>query len=269
MKHTLKKALIIPFLFLSLGINPQKIQAQPTETSSDTIKESPFSSLKMPDLPDGGEPVGRRKGGAGRPECPAGLTNLTAIVPGKEGKSFSASTTSENTSFWFYFPQVPSTVQYGEFILQEVSSSSDTEPEEKDIFRQQLTLPSESGFIGVSLPKLPQYALKENTKYHVYLKVFCDNPEKVPEYFYVDTFFKRVAITPELKNQLEKDSAKYKVFAANNLWVDTLDNLAQLRRKNPDNAIIQRDWIELLKVIDLGNIARNPIVKYYEFKNEK
>ena len=51
----------------------------------------------MPELPDAGEPVGRRKGGAGRPECPAALTNLTAIVPGKEGKSFLTSTTSEHT----------------------------------------------------------------------------------------------------------------------------------------------------------------------------
>lgn len=264
MKIKLKKAFILSLLLLT--INPQTVKAQPPESTADTVKKTPFSSLKVPELPDDGEPVGRRKGGAGRPECPAGLTNLTAIVPGKEGKSFLTSTTSEHTTFWFYFPQVPSSVQYGEFILQEVSSNSDSDEEEKDIYRKSLILPSQSGFIGVSIPKQPQYALKENTIYHVYFKAFCGNPQTVPEYFYVDAFFKRVAKTPELTTQLEKQPDNYKAYAANQNWVDTLHHLAQLRRQNPDNAIIQQDWIELLKVVNLENIARNPIVEYYDFK---
>lgn len=266
MKKTLKKTLILPLLLINLTITPQPIQAKPTESSPENLKKTPFPSLKMPELPDAGEPVGRRKGGADRPECPAALTNLTAIVPGKEGKSFLTSTTSEHTTFWVYLPQVPNSVQYGEFILQEVSSNSKEENVETDIFRQQLTLPTQSGFIGISLPKLPQYAFKKGINYHWYFKVFCGNPQKIPEYFYVDAFFKRVAKTPELTSQLEKQPNNYKVYAANQHWVDTLHNLAQLHRQNPDNAIVQRDWIELLKAIDLENISRTPIVEYYEFE---
>ena len=237
MKINLKNIIFLPLLLINLTFYQQEIQAQ-----------NHSSSLKMPDLPDGGEPVGRRKGGAGRPECPAALTNLTAIVPGKGNKSFLGSTTSENTTFWVYFPQVKETVEYGEFILQEISNQPGSEGEEKDVFRQQLKLPNKSGFIGISLPKLPQYALKERRKYHIYFKVFCGNPQTTPEYFYVDAFLKKIAKTPELT------------------WYDTLHKLALLRRQNPNNAKIQRDWIQLLKVADLENIAKNPIVEYYELK---
>lgn len=266
MKSQIKKTLILPLLLINLTINPQQIQAKPTESTPETVKKMPFPSLQTPELPDAGKAVGSRKGNANGPECPAALTNLTAIVPSKEGKSFLTSTTSEHATFWVYFPQVPNTVEYGEFILQEVSSNSKEDNVDKDIFRQILALPTQSGFIGVSLPKLPQYAFKEGTSYRWYFKVFCGVPKKTPDYFYVDAFFTRVAKTPELISQLEKQPNNYKVYAENLHWVDTLHNLAELHRQNPDNAIIQRDWIELLKMINLGNIARTPIVEYYDFK---
>ncbi|MEM9924473.1 MAG: DUF928 domain-containing protein [Cyanobacteria bacterium P01_D01_bin.50] len=266
MKITQKKTFFLPLLLINLIINPQQIQAKPTDSTPGIVKKTPFSSLQIPELADPDQPLGRRKGVASAPECPQALTNLTAIVPGKEGKSFLTSTTSEHATFWVYFPDVPNTIEYGEFILQKVSSNSKEDNPKTNIFRQKLALPTQSGFIGVSLPKLPQYAFKEGINYRWYFKVFCGNPEKSPSYSYVDATFKRVAKTPELTSQLEEQPNDYKVFAANQHWVDTLHSLGELHHQNSDNAIIQRDWIELLKVIDLGNIARTPIVEYYDFK---
>ncbi|MGD1874231.1 MAG: DUF928 domain-containing protein [Mastigocoleus sp.] len=237
-------------------------QEKNQQSNTNTIKNTRFPNFKLPPISDGGAPTGRRKGGAGRPECPAAIAGITALVPGVGGKSVLASTVAENSSYWVYIPQLPKETRYGEFVLQEVSPDGD----EEDIFRTRLTLPEKSGIIGITPPQKPQYLLKEGNKYHMYFKVYCGNPEEKPEYFYVDAWIQRVRISSQLKSQLKGQPEDYVSYAKYNIWQDTISNLAELRSQSPQNQAIKRDWVDLLTAVGLEEVTQAEIVKRYYFQ---
>lgn len=95
------------------------------------------------------------------------------------------------------------------------------------------------------------------------MKVYCGDPKSSSDNFYVDAWVQRVAIAPELQNQLKAKPGDYVAYAANNIWYDTLTNLAELRRNSPQNVVINRDWVELLKSVGLEDLAQTPIVQHY------
>ena len=214
-------------------------------------------------MPRDGAPTGRRRAGAGRsPECPSSLIHLTALVPGDEGKSFLASTVAENPTFWFYVPQLPETIHSGEFVLQMLSGK-----DVQNIYQIPLTLSGKSGIISITPPAQPQYFLKADKKYHWYFHVYCGDPEKTSDNFYVDGFVQRQVLTQALENQLKTAKPKeYIAYSANNIWYDALTNLGQLRRANPQNTTINKDWVDLLNTIGLQDIAKEPIIQDYHLE---
>ncbi|NJL10345.1 MAG: DUF928 domain-containing protein [Calothrix sp. SM1_7_51] len=142
----------------------------------------PFYLSKQPQLPPTGPQTGRRRAGAGRPECAVELTGITALVPGFEetntasnkiSKSILASTVSAHPTFWVYIPQLPSSVYFAEFELQVLENDG----KQKDLYRAPLTLTSKPGIIGITPAKTPEYSLEKGKKYHWYLKVYCGNPK--------------------------------------------------------------------------------------------
>jgi hypothetical protein len=223
-------------------------------------------------LPDNGTPTGRRRGGTGRDGCPALNTPITALVPGEEttgevqegnstkssSKSFLAITVAEYPSFWIYLPDLPTNLRTGEFVLQDRDGN--------DVYRSPITLPETPGIIGISLPSNPQYSLKTDQQYHWYFKVYCGALQKTSEYFYVDAWVQRVAMTPDLENKLKTaKSREYVVYADNSIWYDAVTNLADLRRTDLQNAMFKDDWTDLLKAVSLQDLAQAPIIQRYSF----
>jgi hypothetical protein len=225
---------------------------------------------QLPPLPDNGTPTGRRRGGTSRDGCPALNTHITALVPGKEtlneaqgeaspktsSKSFLAKTVAEYPSFWVYLPDLPANLRTGEFVFQDWEGN--------DVYRTSLTLPGKSGIIGISIPSSSEYSLKTDQKYHWYFKVYCDGSQKKSEYFYVDGWVQRVALTPDLENKLKTaKSREYVVYADNSIWYDALTNLADLRRTDSQNAMLKDDWAGLLKAVSLQDLAQASIIQRY------
>ncbi|WGV26505.1 DUF928 domain-containing protein [Halotia branconii] len=258
--QSIQNTCIISLLIISTTSYLQLVQAQVSNSTQNTIKNSHFQSFKQPKLPKNGAPTGRRRAGAGRnPECPTSLTRLTALVPGDAEASFSASTVAENPTFWFYVPQLPQTTRSGEFVLQ-VLDGKDV----KNVSRTPLTLSGESGIISITLPSQSQYSLKADKKYHWYFHIYCGDPQKTSENFYVDGFVQREMLTQTLNSQLKAaKSREYIAYSTNDIWYDALTNLAQLHHANPQNATINNDWFDLLNVVGLPDIAKEPIVQHY------
>jgi hypothetical protein len=244
-------------VLLSLGLinNPQKVQANSEQSFQNKITHIP--NLFAQKFPDNGAPKGRRRGGTSRRDgCPSLKTPVTAIVPGEEknNKSFLGATVAEYPTFWVYLPELPTNLRSGEFVLQDEQGH--------DIYRTSLTLPSQAGIMGVRLPPNSQYALKQNSKYHWFFRVYCADPQNKPEYFFVDAWLERVALTPQLQQQLKSaKSQEYKVYAANNLWYDAITNLAELRRTRSDVSTLTKDWTSLFKAVDLEELAGEPILQ--------
>lgn len=263
----MKLACAIPLsLVIFTSCFPQ-VQAQLAEsvTNLDSA-QTYFAHLKFP---ENGLPTGRRRGGTSRDGCPALNKPLTALVPGKEtpnevrggtpksiSKSFLASTVAKYPTFWVYIPELPTTTHSGEFVLQNEA--------EDDIYRTPLMLPGKPGIISISLPQSPQYSLETDKKYHWYFKVYCGNPQKISDYFFVDGWVQSVALTPDLESHLKTaKQGKYIAYAANDIWYDALTNLADLRRTNSHSAMLKDDWANLLKAVGLQDIAQEPIVQHY------
>lgn len=250
------------FVFLaiaSLLSSPLPIQA--SVIKSNTIYASKQHKLLiLPQLPDNGTPLGRRRGGTSRNDCPALNIPLTALVPGKEtfdnfqgSKSFLAVTISEYPTFWVYIPELPSNIRNGEFILQNESG--------EDIYRQSLKLPSNSGFMSISLPSEPPYSLKIGQKYHWYFKIYCREKELEPKYFYVDAWIKRIALNKELDLKLKSiKSHKYFTYLNEKIWYDAITDLGQILQTNSQDNALKSDWVEILKSIDLADIAQAPVL---------
>ena len=259
----IKCACVVTLFIISTTSYLQSVQAQLTNSIQNTVKNSHFQSFQQPKLPRNGAPVGRRRAGAGRsPECPSSLTHLTALVPGNQGKSFLASTVAENPTFWFYVPQLPETIHSGEFVLQ-VLSDKDVH----NIYRTLLPLSGKPGIISITPPAQPQYFLKADKKYHWYFHVYCGDPEKTSDNFYVDGFVQRQVLTQSLENQLKTAKPKeYIAYSVNNIWYDALTNLGQLRRANPQNAAINKDWVDLLNAVGLPDIAQEPVIQDYHLE---
>ncbi|MBW4475539.1 MAG: DUF928 domain-containing protein [Tolypothrix brevis GSE-NOS-MK-07-07A] len=242
------KLTFITLLFLSLATS--QVQAQ-----SFTIKQNKPADQQFP---DDGDPTGRRRGGTSRRgDCPILKMPLTALVPGEEtnNKSFLGTTISEYPSFWVYIPELPSDIRSGEFVLQDQKGN--------DIWRTPITLTGKAGAISVKLPRNSQYALKPNLKYHWYFNIYC-NPTQKNSVYFVDAWVRRVTLTPQLQQQLNKaKSREYKVYIANNIWYDAVSNLGELRRNNPGVNVFLEDWAKLLKSVNLPELAPAPIVQIY------
>lgn len=258
-KHP-KLACTIPLLLLSVASYPPPVQAKVAQSFSNRVSNT--RNYLAEDFPDNGEPEGRRRGGTSRRDgCPNLKTPITALVPGEEtnNKSFLATTVAEYPTFWVYLPELPANLSSGEFVLQDEQG--------KDVWRTPITLPGKPGVIAISLPQNPQYALKQNSKSHWYFKVYCGEAQNKPEYFYVDAWVKRVALTPDLQRQLGTAKPRdYTAYTANNMWYDAVTHLADLRRTNTGDRVLAEDWTKLFKTVGLEELAQAPIVQLYSPK---
>lgn len=241
------------YALLLIASYPPQVYARLSQSFSSVTNTHSHLAQKFP---DNGAPKGRRRGGTSRRDgCPKLKTPITALVPGEENnhKSFLASTVAEYPTFWVYVPELPSNLRSGEFVLQD--------EEGNDILRTLIPLPETSAVIGLRLPSNPQYALKQDLKYHWYFRLYCGQAQNQPEYFYVDAWVRRVALTPELQKQLGKAKPRdYTVYAANNIWYDTVTTLAELRRTNPGDRLLGQEWTKLFKAVGLEELAQAPIV---------
>ncbi len=260
----IQPACVIPLLFIGITTYSQTVQAELSNPIQNTVKNSPEQAFQQPKLPRNGAPTGRRRAGAGRnPECPVSLTRLAALVPGVEGESVLASTVAENPTFWFYVPELPETARSAEFVLHVSDNGRDVQ----NVYRIPLTLSGKPGVISITPPPQPQYSLKTGNKYHWYFHIYCGDPQQTSDNFYVDGYVQRQALTEALNSQLKAAKPReYIAYSANNIWYDALTNLGQLRRANPRNAIINKDWVDLLNAVGLQDLAKEPIVQHYNLE---
>jgi len=58
------------------------------------------------------------------------------------------------------------------------------------------------------------------------------------------------------------------IYAKAGIWYDALSNLAELRRRNPNDPTVIRDWQELLKSVGMEKIAQEPLFQPVVGKNQ-
>ena len=253
-------ALIISTLY------PFLVKAQPSKVINQTVNF-------VPPVPSRGQPSGRRQGGSSRGDCPAPAGNqpLTAIVPAttmhsnrKPGTNPALGTwdavwgltASASPTFLFYLPYSLTPKLPALFILQDEQGNN--------IYQTSLT--ASNTYPSIAKVRLPATTpLQVGKMYHWYFVVDC-HPDAPPQ---VDGWVQRTPLTPSLSTQLQTASPSQRValYAANGIWYDALTSLAQLRSANPKDALLLRDWVNLLRSVGLEELASKPISQCCSRKN--
>ena len=153
-------------------------------------------------------------------------------------------TTISNPTLWFFIPSAPPGTKL-EFSLQD--------RQEQDIYRSSITTPTQPGVIGIQLPAgQPLLQLNRDYRWTLTAKVPCDNAE--PTRVHVDGWIARVNLAVGYKNMYN--------YAREGIWYDAVTSLAQERLQKPNDPGLKQDWIDLLKLVNLNQIADRPLLKH-------
>lgn len=226
-------------------------------------------AINTDDVPDRGRPgdPGRGAGSRGGQSCPRADKPLTTLMPvtpkslvrgqelapeKKASDSRLGLTVAERPIFWFYIPYSLTSEHPIEFVLQDDKNN--------DIYQTTLTEQGTSpGIVGFELPSTAP-ALEVNKTYRWYFYIYC-TADRTDDPTFVEGWVKRVSINPSLKRQLEqaKPQQRFELYAKAGIWHEAVTSLAELRRKNPEDASLKNEWTTLLEAMNLEAIAKEPI----------
>ncbi|NEP57679.1 MAG: DUF928 domain-containing protein [Symploca sp. SIO2G7] len=203
-------------------------------------------SLEFP-LKDSEFLPGRRHSdgrGEARTPCPKAFrlpTKMTALMPPDN----LVTTVAAHPTLFIY---IPGTGQFAEAELAVYDEQDNT------VYRKNILLPKTPGILRLSLPETVSLEIGKN--YLWYFSLMCDPDERSREPF-VQGWFQRTELNPELQTMLEKESDLLEqalLYCQAKIWHETLTLLADLRESNP------AEWEELLKSVELEEISQQPFV---------
>ena len=228
----------------------------------------PITFSPPPPPPDRGA-AGDRGGAASR-GCGVSNQSVIALVPVyketlKQEQTEAVSvtkvwglTTEKYPSFWFFVPYQKSAINSIEFVLKDESSKLS-----QTLYRTKVTIPEVPGIISIRLSATTP-PLQVDRMYHWFfkMKIIC-NPQQPPEQEYVEGWVQRVNLNPKLVDSPKQVTPQQRVnlYAENGIWYDALTTLAELRLAKPEDPTLAVEWINLLKSVDLENLAKQPLIK--------
>lgn len=198
-----------------------------------------------PTPPSQGTPGGRQRGGASRGPCRA-FQSLTALVPANNGVVWGR-TVSDRPTFWFYLPSELTEKTPIEFTLQDAN--------DRYIYSTRLNAAkTKSGLVRLMIPATAK-PLEVGKSYSWTFSVYCD-PAKPSSAVFVQGSIQRVALEPPLKSRLPHKVSLQQVqlYAANGIWHEAFDELAELHRQNASDRAISSAWVSLLQQVKLDRL---------------
>lgn len=132
-----------------------------------------------------------------------------------------------------------------------------------------VALANTPGIVSVTIPAKANAPLLEvGKKYQWVFKLLCVNPddENVDESGNVEVYgtIQRAPTPTRLVQQLNKPATLESAerYAEEGLWTETVKTLAELRKNNPNDTNVARQWSDMLTDVEvgLGKIAQQPII---------
>jgi hypothetical protein len=205
---------------------------------------------------------GRQRGGARRDRCPNVSDPLTALVPfDADGIPFVEQTISDRPTFWFYIPYLPISRRNAEFVL--------IDENEDDVYSVKFPISQRAGIASLQLP-VTAPPLKEGKKYQWVFSVIC-NPLNRSGDATVNGWIERVPESATLNTQLKLATLRERVYIYTQagLWYETFVTFATLRKNNPQDENLKKDWINLLQNFGLNRIDLEGWTNYPLTKSRK
>jgi hypothetical protein len=196
------------------------------------------------------------------------LTAIVGLIPteaeitaAKTTETLPPATIADYPTLWFYIPYLPDRLS-AEFTL--------IDEEENDVYKTTFPLKEKPGIIGLKLPETLR-PLQAGKRYKWVLSVIC-NPNNRTADIYVNGDIERISLDSTLQAQFKKMSdpkAQSALYAENQLWSEALTTLAQARRRNGRDTTLQADWSNLLKSMNLDDIASEPLTSCCKVEEPK
>jgi Domain of Unknown Function (DUF928) len=190
---------------------------------------------------------GRREGGGTRGACVNSKGNLTAVMP----ISNSGLTTSSHPTFSWYVPETEPTM--AEFVLLDRN--------EQEIYQTTFQVTGKAGIMSLTLPNTTTMpTLKADQQYRWKFAIACDNSDASNDMM-TEGWVERVTPSPQLQAKLSGKSPaeQASLYAAEGIWYDAVQILADLRRTQPTLAT-QVNWQNLLQSVELNSLVTEPIL---------
>jgi hypothetical protein len=176
----------------------------------------------------------------------AGPAAMMALLP----QNYSGMTLQERPTIFVYIPA--SDAKTAVFSLHDENSNVQ--------HQATIAVPENGGVVAFTLPNnAPALAVGKNYQWFMALQV---DGELTPRTPYVDGWIQRVEPTAEMKVALKgKDAMKQaELLGQNGIWYDCVAELAKARLQQPNDAVSQQEWQELLAGVELKEIAQSPIL---------
>lgn len=259
---------ILALAIVSLPIAHSDSWAQ--SSGSDSPNQTPTPKPNTTPPPKKAQPTpatGRLRGLGTRDVCPEVEKPLTALVgpiatKAETTKTSPAVTIADRPTLWFYIPYSPDSKLEAEFTL--------IDEKENDVYKTTFPLKEKPGIIGLKLPETLR-PLQAGKHYTWNFSVVC-NPNNRSGDVWVSGPIDRIPLNSTLQAQLEKTpdpKAQSALYAKNELWSEALTALAQARRRNLQDSTLQVDWSNLLKSMNLNDIASEPLTSCCQVEKPK
>ncbi|NJL62435.1 MAG: DUF928 domain-containing protein [Methylacidiphilales bacterium] len=252
------KLLTIFALCTSCGIGSgEQIIAQ--NLNSTSIK---FEPPPPPPPTRRGEPTGRAQGGAGRGCEPTALVPLTKSNKSNNDSFLWGLTIAERPKFWFSLPRSLTSKDAIEFVLTDNSG--------KAVYQTKLnSSTTPQGIVSFAIPQNAP-ALEIGKPYNWSFSLYCDFKTVEDKPGNVRGSIQRVAVNPQLKNQLANSKTPVQqaaTYAKNGIWFDALTTLG-VNIRGEKTKDISFAWTELLRQINLQKITPLPVTNCCDTSKE-
>ena len=237
----LKLALAIALSLASCYFYPLLARSQPSLRVSQGLPE-------VGEEEPGPPPDNQREPGGGlspeKPSCRSDNKSMSAIVPLKNW----VLTASPRPSFWFYFPDHPTDISSGEFVLL-------TRDGKQRLYKTKFKLPEAvPGIVSITLPESLDEGNFDEGIYYWQVRMDCSNTEGQEPDPLVYGWVKRVL-------EITRNPSETTDTMPNISYDDITHLASHLRNPSSSNrSQIQQRWRELLDSIELTELAEEKIL---------
>ncbi|MDH6059581.1 DUF928 domain-containing protein [Chrysosporum bergii ANA360D] len=193
---------------------------------------------------------GRRRGAASRGSCFLNSQYAVPLVPTDYEAQL---TTSQHPTFLFYVPETAQPIQGLEFVLREEESI-------ETVYRKTFKPVQQGGIVSITIPS-DEPSLKAGKKYIWGFSMICDFLNRDQDLYEEGQI--ELIENENLSSQIQQTTQpldKAMLYAAAGLWENTLSVLVNLRRDRPNDSQVEKYWQDLLKSVDLKEVAQEPLL---------